>query len=67
MMGATADHIVRASETTGVDVELPMAVRSHYDRAIAAGHSTRNWTALYEVIRAERRGTGPREADTGAG
>ncbi|GAB3847063.1 NAD(P)-dependent oxidoreductase [Dactylosporangium cerinum] len=53
MMGATADHIVRTSETFGVDVALPKAVRSHYDRAIAAGHSTKNWTALYEVIKAE--------------
>ncbi|MEV0155726.1 NAD(P)-binding domain-containing protein [Micromonospora sp. NPDC050686] len=53
MMGATADHIVRTSATFGVDVALPMAVKSHYDRAIAAGYSTRNWTALYEVIKAD--------------
>ncbi|MBG0565416.1 NAD(P)-dependent oxidoreductase [Actinoplanes aureus] len=54
MMGATADHILRTSEKAGVDRELPAAVKSHYDRAIAAGHGTRNWTALYEVIRAGR-------------
>ncbi|TYB96591.1 NAD(P)-dependent oxidoreductase [Micromonospora sp. WP24] len=53
MMGATADHIVRTSARAGVDVRLPEAVRSHYERAIAAGHGTRNWTALYEVIRAD--------------
>ncbi|MEV7228107.1 NAD(P)-binding domain-containing protein [Polymorphospora sp. NPDC051019] len=52
MMGATAEHIVRTSEKAGVDVELPKAVRSHYERAIAAGYGTRNWTALYEVVRA---------------
>jgi 3-hydroxyisobutyrate dehydrogenase-like beta-hydroxyacid dehydrogenase len=52
MMGATADHILRTSAKAGVDVELPNAVKSHYDRAIAAGHGTKNWTALYEVIRA---------------
>jgi 3-hydroxyisobutyrate dehydrogenase-like beta-hydroxyacid dehydrogenase len=52
MMGATADHIVRTSETAGIDLELPKAVKSHYDRAIAAGHGSKNWTALYEVITA---------------
>jgi 3-hydroxyisobutyrate dehydrogenase-like beta-hydroxyacid dehydrogenase len=52
MMGATAEHILRTSERYGVDLELPRAVRSHYERAIAAGHGTRNWTALYEVIKA---------------
>lgn len=52
MMGATADHIVRTSATLGVDQALPAAVKSHYDRAVAAGHGTDNWTALYEVIKA---------------
>ncbi|MET7400121.1 NAD(P)-binding domain-containing protein [Dactylosporangium sp. NPDC005572] len=51
MMGATADHILRTSRQSGVDAALPEAVKSHYDRAIAAGHATRNWTALYEVIK----------------
>lgn len=51
MMGATADHIAGTSEASGVDTELPRAVRSHYNRAIAAGHGTDNWPALYEVIR----------------
>jgi 3-hydroxyisobutyrate dehydrogenase-like beta-hydroxyacid dehydrogenase len=52
MMGATAGHILRTSEDSGVDRELPAAVKSHYDRAIAAGYGTRNWTALYEVVKA---------------
>lgn len=51
MMGATADHILRTSERSGVDRELPAAVKAHYDRAIAAGLGGRNWTALYKVIR----------------
>jgi 3-hydroxyisobutyrate dehydrogenase-like beta-hydroxyacid dehydrogenase len=54
MMGATADHIVRTSETLGVDVRMVEAVKSHYERAIAAGHGTHNWTALYEVIKSRR-------------
>ncbi|WP_020576136.1 NAD(P)-dependent oxidoreductase [Actinopolymorpha alba] len=52
MMGATADHILRTSQQAGIDVELPTAVKAHYDRAIAAGHGADNWTALYEVIKA---------------
>ena len=52
MMGATAEHILRTSERAGIDRELPAAVRSHYDRAVGAGHGTEGWTALYEVIKA---------------
>jgi 3-hydroxyisobutyrate dehydrogenase-like beta-hydroxyacid dehydrogenase len=52
MMGATAAHIVDASADAGIDLSLPQAVRSHYDRAIAAGHGNDNWTSLYEVIKA---------------
>jgi 3-hydroxyisobutyrate dehydrogenase-like beta-hydroxyacid dehydrogenase len=51
MMGATAHHIVRTSQALGIDVRLPEAIHSHYDRASAAGRGTDNWTALYEVIR----------------
>ena len=29
---------------------LPEAVKSLYDRAIAAGHGRDNWTSLYEVV-----------------
>jgi 3-hydroxyisobutyrate dehydrogenase-like beta-hydroxyacid dehydrogenase len=54
MMGATADHIVRTSDALGIDIRMPEAVKSHYDRAIAAGHGTDNWTALYEVIKSRR-------------
>jgi 3-hydroxyisobutyrate dehydrogenase-like beta-hydroxyacid dehydrogenase len=54
MMGATAEHIVRTSETLGIDVGMPEALKSHYDRAIAAGHGNHNWTALYEVIKSRR-------------
>jgi 3-hydroxyisobutyrate dehydrogenase-like beta-hydroxyacid dehydrogenase len=50
MMGATADHIVAASTEAGLDAVLPEAVKSLYDRAIAAGHGSDNWTSLYEVI-----------------
>jgi 3-hydroxyisobutyrate dehydrogenase-like beta-hydroxyacid dehydrogenase len=51
MMGATADHIVGASAATGVDSALPLAIKSQYDRAIAAGHAKDNWTSLYEVLK----------------
>jgi 3-hydroxyisobutyrate dehydrogenase-like beta-hydroxyacid dehydrogenase len=51
MMGATADHIVGASRAAALDLELPLAVKSLYDRAIAAGHGRDNWTSLIEVIR----------------
>jgi 3-hydroxyisobutyrate dehydrogenase-like beta-hydroxyacid dehydrogenase len=54
MMGATADHILRTCEATGVDTQLARAVKSHYDRAIAAGHGSSNWTALYELIKPRR-------------
>ena len=50
MMGATADHIVAASAAAGIDTALPEAVKSLYDRAIAAGHGNDNWTSLYEVV-----------------
>ncbi|SHL11002.1 3-hydroxyisobutyrate dehydrogenase [Pseudonocardia thermophila] len=51
MMGATACHIVAASEETGIDPALPAAVKSLYDRTIAAGHGTSGWTAMIDVIR----------------
>jgi 3-hydroxyisobutyrate dehydrogenase-like beta-hydroxyacid dehydrogenase len=50
MMGATADHIVGASDEAGLDLELPNAVKSLYDRAIAKGHGKSGWPSLYEVI-----------------
>lgn len=51
MMGATADHIVGASRASGIDLALPLAIKSHYDRAIAAGYGSDNWTSLHEVIK----------------
>ncbi|MFD5244235.1 NAD(P)-dependent oxidoreductase [Amycolatopsis sp. NPDC058340] len=53
MMGATADHIVQASRDAGVDLALPEAIKSHYDRAIAAGHGRSSWTSLFEIIKAD--------------
>jgi 3-hydroxyisobutyrate dehydrogenase-like beta-hydroxyacid dehydrogenase len=50
MMGATADHIVGASTEAKLDLALPQAVKSLYDRAIASGRGGETWTTLYEVI-----------------
>lgn len=54
MMGATAAHVLGASEELGVDTVLPRAVLSHYEAALAAGHGRDSWTAIFEVIRAPR-------------
>ncbi|WP_214404059.1 NAD(P)-dependent oxidoreductase [Pseudonocardia lacus] len=51
MMGATAEHILESSRTSGVDSALPEAVASLYRRAVAAGHGRDSWTALAEVVR----------------
>ncbi len=51
MMGASAAHIAQASRDAGIDVALPDAIKSHYDRAIAAGHGRSSWTSLIEVIK----------------
>ncbi|MER5263279.1 NAD(P)-binding domain-containing protein [Actinosynnema sp. NPDC002837] len=51
MMGATAAHVAGASEAAGIDSTLPGAVKSLYDRAIAAGHAKDSFTALINVIR----------------
>ncbi|MFD0204880.1 MULTISPECIES: NAD(P)-dependent oxidoreductase [Saccharothrix] len=51
MMGATAAHVLGASEAAGLDTELPRAVKSLYDRAIAAGHGKDSFTALINVIK----------------
>ncbi|MBW9208615.1 NAD(P)-binding domain-containing protein [Mumia sp. zg.B21] len=51
MMGATAAHILGASESAGIDTALPQAVLSYYERAIAAGHGTDGWTSIIEVMR----------------
>ncbi|HEY4418664.1 MAG TPA: NAD(P)-binding domain-containing protein [Pseudonocardia sp.] len=51
MMGATADHIVGSSLRAGIDAGLPAAVKSLYDRGVAAGHGRDSWTSLIEVVR----------------
>ncbi len=40
------------SDKAGIDPRLPDAVKALYDRAIAAGRDTENWTVLYEKLRA---------------
>jgi len=54
MMGATADHIVAASETAGIDTALPRAVQAHYRRAIDDGHGGDTWTRIVDGIRDPR-------------
>lgn len=54
MMGATSDHIVETSTSLGLDLALPLAVQSHYRRAIEAGHGTDNWTRIIDSIRPDR-------------
>jgi 3-hydroxyisobutyrate dehydrogenase-like beta-hydroxyacid dehydrogenase len=54
MMGATADHIVGASEAAGVDLALPRAVQAHYRRAIEDGFGGDNWTRIIDGIRNPR-------------
>jgi 3-hydroxyisobutyrate dehydrogenase-like beta-hydroxyacid dehydrogenase len=51
MMGATASHILDASKAARIDLTLPLAIKSHYDHAIAAGHGRDNWTSLFETIK----------------
>ena len=51
MMGATADHIAAASRDAGIDTVLPDAVKSLYDRTIAAGHGKDSWAAMNELVR----------------
>lgn len=51
MMGATTDHIVRASQAVGIDTVLPEAVKTLYDRTIAAGRGKDGWPSLFEAIK----------------
>ncbi|MEV0891947.1 NAD(P)-binding domain-containing protein [Promicromonospora sp. NPDC050262] len=51
MMGATADHIVAASEAAGVDTGLPAAVRAYYTWAREHGHGGDNWTRIIDAMR----------------
>ncbi|MFD6177366.1 MULTISPECIES: NAD(P)-dependent oxidoreductase [unclassified Isoptericola] len=54
MMGATADHVVAASEAAGIDLELPRAVQAHYRRTIDDGHGADGWTRILDGIRDPR-------------
>ncbi|MER5897262.1 NAD(P)-binding domain-containing protein [Streptomyces sp. NPDC001876] len=54
MMGATSDHIVETGRALGLDLALPLAVQSHYRRAIDDGHGGDNWTRIIDGIRAPR-------------
>ncbi|MFD6275112.1 NAD(P)-dependent oxidoreductase [Streptomyces sp. NPDC060209] len=54
MMGATADHIVETSTSLGLGLALPMAVQTHYRRAIEDGHGNDNWTRIIDGIREPR-------------
>ena len=54
MMGASADHVVEASEKAGVDLALPRAVQRHYHRTIEDGHGGDGWTRIIDGIRNPR-------------
>jgi 3-hydroxyisobutyrate dehydrogenase-like beta-hydroxyacid dehydrogenase len=54
MMGATAEHVVAASQAAGVDLTLPLAVQSHYRRVIEDGGGRDNWTRIIDGIRSPR-------------
>ncbi|MDR7311311.1 3-hydroxyisobutyrate dehydrogenase-like beta-hydroxyacid dehydrogenase [Nocardioides luteus] len=51
MMGATADHLVAASEAAGIDADLPRAVQAHYAWARSRGHGAENWSRIIDAIR----------------
>jgi 3-hydroxyisobutyrate dehydrogenase-like beta-hydroxyacid dehydrogenase len=51
MMGATADHIVAASDAAGVDGGLPAAVQAYYTWARDHGHGGDNWTRIIDAMR----------------
>ncbi|MFD2793734.1 NAD(P)-dependent oxidoreductase [Promicromonospora vindobonensis] len=51
MMGATADHVVAASDAAGVDSGLPAAVQAYYTWARDNGHGSDNWTRIIDAMR----------------
>ncbi|MEU4365449.1 NAD(P)-binding domain-containing protein [Promicromonospora sp. NPDC023987] len=51
MMGATADHVVAASDAAGVDSGLPAAVQAYYTWARDHGHGGDNWTRIIDAMR----------------
>lgn len=54
MMGATSDHIVETSASLGLDLALPVAVQTHYRRAIDNGYGGDHWTRIIDSIRGTR-------------
>lgn len=59
MMGATADHIVAASDAGGVDRGLPAAVQAYYTWAREHGHGGDNWTRIIDAMRPQDGGMAP--------
>ncbi|WP_129786267.1 NAD(P)-dependent oxidoreductase [Promicromonospora panici] len=59
MMGATADHIVAASDAAGVDRGLPAAVQAYYTWVREHGHGGDNWTRIIDAMRPRAGGTAP--------
>lgn len=51
MMGATADHIVAASDAAGIDGGLPAAVQAYYTWVRDNGLGGDNWTRIIDAIR----------------
>jgi 3-hydroxyisobutyrate dehydrogenase-like beta-hydroxyacid dehydrogenase len=51
MMAVGVDHIAGAVAAAGHDTALPAAVKSLYDRMIAAGYGKDSWTRMIDVIR----------------
>jgi 3-hydroxyisobutyrate dehydrogenase-like beta-hydroxyacid dehydrogenase len=55
MMGATADHIVAASDAAGVDRGLPAAVQAYYTWVRENGYGSENWTRIIDAMRPQGR------------
>jgi 3-hydroxyisobutyrate dehydrogenase-like beta-hydroxyacid dehydrogenase len=51
MMAVGVDHIAGTVAAVGQDPALPAAVKSLFDRMIAAGHGKDSWTRMIDVIR----------------
>ncbi|QVQ53756.1 NAD(P)-dependent oxidoreductase [Spiractinospora alimapuensis] len=51
MMAASADHVLAASESAGIDTVLPKAIHTHYRNTIADGFGADNWTRIIDRIR----------------
>lgn len=51
MMGATADHVLAASDAAGVDRGLPLAVQAAYTWAREHGHGGDSWTRTIDAMR----------------